>query len=338
MPRLNTHIGTRAIALLGALALLSIAAPAAANTPERTTEHDTTIRCESVANEAGVIRFAVGSSDLGGPSGFLIYLADPNDLPTLVSDGVDVAIGADGSITATFDMYLPGDLGLEGDPEPIFVGTAELVAYVEPTGDVEQILSRNQNGNQRTVITGGRQGLAITGGEVTVPTAGSFDLPGTDCSGRQQVTEIVSTQPNADVSTGHLIQVDCFFETADGFIAVSGQSGETETYVMAIIVDGADVYFGEASAPRVDLRGVQASIALPMDGDPSVVATANVSGRFSVVERAKGRFETDSGWATETAYLFAVNGTVSVDAPGISAELPMDGCFANAQIGIGHSH
>ena len=338
MPRLNAHIRTRAIALLGALAMLSVAAPTAADTPERTTETDTMIACETVTNDGGTIRFVAISTNLGGPSGFLIYWADPGSPPTLESQGVDVVIGADGSITATFDMYLPGDLGLEGDPEPIFVGTAELTATVEPTGDVEQILSRNQNGNQRTVISGGRQALAITGGEVTVPTGGTFDLPGTGCSGRQQVTEIVSTQPNADVSTGHLIQLDCFFETANGFVAVNGQSGATETFVGALIVDGTHVYFGEASAPRVDLRSVDASIALPMDGDPSVVATADVRARFSVLERAKGRVETESGWAAETAYLFGVDGTVSIDAPGLSLELPMDGCFADAQVGISHSH
>ena len=331
----------RVIALVGTLAMLAFAAPAAANTPDRMTESDTSINCQAVPNIGGVMRVAASVSSLGGVEGFLSYWADPADPaldpPTLVSQGVETVIGADGSITAIFQMYLPGDLGLEGDAEPIFVGAAELNAIVEPTGDVEQILERTQNGNGRFVQRGGRQALTVTDGAVVVPTGGTFELAGAECIGRQQVVEMFATQPNAYVATGQLIQLDCFFETATGFVVLSGQSGATETFVGALIVDGTNVFFGEAVVPELNLHGAQSSIALPMDGDPSVIASADVSASFSVVERSKEKFLTETGWAMETAYLFGVDGSLSMHGPGLSLQLPMDGCSANAQVGISHS-
>ena len=86
------------------------------------------------------------------------------------------------------------------------------------------------------------------------------------------------------------------------------------------------------------LRGVRASVSLPMDGDPNVVAAADVSARFSTIERDKGKLTTESGWAMETAYLLGVDGVVSIDGPAGALELPMDACFATAQIGISQSH
>ena len=46
---------------------------------------------------------------------------------------------------------------------------------------------------------------------------------------------------------------------------------------------------------------------------------------------------TETGWAMETAYLFGVDGSLSMHGPGLSLQLPMDGCSANAQVGISHS-
>jgi hypothetical protein len=103
---------------------LIIAAPVAAHTPLDFTEDATSMACDAVTSEAGTVRLTASVSSLSGPAGFLLFWADPADPafdpPTLVSMGMDASIEADGSLTATYDMFTPGDVGIIAG-EPVFV-------------------------------------------------------------------------------------------------------------------------------------------------------------------------------------------------------------------------
>jgi hypothetical protein len=337
-----TRLHHRFLAVVGALAMLTIAAPVAANTPQRITETDTSLVCDSVTGDAGTIRVRASLSSTGGPTGFLNYWTAGTDpaveQPTLVSQGVDVIIGTDGSITATFQMFTPGDLGLEGEAEPIFVGISELMALVSPTGEVEEIVEREQNGNHRFVALGGRQALMVTDGEAVVPTAGAFDLTGSVCEGRQQVVHMFTTQPDALVSNQHLIHLVCVVETANGLVSVGAQGSLNDTVLFLDIVDGTESYFGFTTAADISTHGVSGRVEAPMVGDPSVVAIADVSTRFSVIDRFKFRIPEGSGWIMQTYYLYSVSGTISVDAPGFSLDVPMENCLAAAAVRMDYAH
>lgn len=65
--------------------------------------------------------------------------------------------------------------------------------------------------------------------------------------------------------------------------------------------------------------------------------TTQVSADFDVAFRDKSRIATREGWESETVYDFSLDGTIRVEVPGLSRALPMDGCLADAQIGMGKS-
>ena len=337
-----TRLHLRYLAVVSAVAMLTIAAPAAASTPQRITETETSLVCDTVTGGSGTIRMRASLSSVSGSIGFLNYWkagTDPAaDQPTLVSQGVDVSSGADGSISATYQMFIPGDLGLEGEAEPIFVGIAELAATISPTGDVEEIVEREQNGNHRFVAIGDRQALMVTDGEAVVPTAGEFALTGSVCEGRRQVVHMFTTQPNALVSNMFLINLVCAVETANGLVSVGAQGSLNDTFLALDIVDGTDSYFGFMSSPDISTHGVTGRVEAPMVGDPSVIATADVSTRFSVIERFKFRFPEGSDWIMQTRYRHAVSGTISIDAPSFSLDIPMESCAAASFIRMDYTH
>jgi hypothetical protein len=319
------------------MALVALAAPAAARTPIRETMSETSIQCAAVPGATGSIRVLVGVDSVSGAGGTLQYWASGTDPatspPTLVSDGVTVTIGADGSVTAHFDMFIPGDLGFGELGEPIFVGTAELTASTE-AGEPTRIDRRVQSGNTVYLVRGISQELTVTSGSVDVPTAGSFDLGGGECIGTRKVETSFATQPDTTIASRDLIEAGCFVETSTGFVFVDGQSGVTETFVTVIVLDGDALYFGQATDPELSLRGLAATVSLPLDGDPSVTGTASIDARFDVTDRTTVRTFTPDGWVSETVYALSVEGLLSVEAPGLALELPMDGCFAGAQAGM----
>jgi hypothetical protein len=331
------HLKPALAALLAAATVVALAAPVAAGAPVRETISETSIHCADVTAPGGRIRVVAGTDSLGGAGGLLHYWAPGSDPttspPTLVSGGVTVTVGADGSIIATFDLFIPGDLGLSEAGEPIFVGTAELVVSTE-AGDPTRIDRRVQVGNTVFLVRGISQELTITAGGVDVPTVGTFDLAGGECAGTRKVESTFATQPDAVIGSRELIEVGCFLETSTGFVFLDAQAGVTETFVTLIVLDGDALLFGQAVDPELSLRGLEATLALPLDGDPSVVGTASIDARFEVTDRTKVRALTPDGWESETVYDLAVEGVIAVEVAGRSLELPMDGCSAGAQIGI----
>jgi hypothetical protein len=329
----STRIRPLIAAMAATLAILAVTGPVAANQPIRTTRTNTFVVCESVTGSAGTIRLAAGVDDAGS-SGTLQFWAAPGDpttaAPSLVSLESTVTVGPDGTITAAFDMYLP-EFGLDV-PEPIFVGTAHLSITTE-RGVAEPVDEAEQRGNTRIVTRGVREILTIVSGSVAVPTAGSFDLTGDACAATRESLTISETDPSATIEKRELIELTCFFETATGIVFVDAQSGVTETFVSVTVIDSNGVSFGETKDPDLSIDGIQGTVAL--EGDPNVVGTADISADFDVSVRDKGRIATPEGWEAETVYVFAVNGTVSLELAGLSLVLPMDTCSADAQIGMG---
>jgi hypothetical protein len=305
---------------------LIIAAPAAAHAPLDFTEDATSVACEAVTSDAGTVRLTASVSSLSGPTGFLLFWgapADPAfDQPTLVSMGMNASIQPDGSLTATYDMFTPGDLGITAG-EPVFVGTAELSTTLSPIGPAQVIDEVTRNGNSQFRIQGTSQTLAVAG-SLTVPTAGTFELAG--CVGEREILAFFATQPDADVSTIDRTRVECFWVTDDGFVALEAQADENDVFVQVLVIDGSGAYFGLA-VPSLSLDGIDATVAL----DPT--GSAEISADFTSFERIKFKDKTENHWVMVTLDLLSVDGTISIDTPGGTQQLAMDdaSCLADSR-------
>ena len=317
---------TRFTIFAALLAPLIVAAPAAAHAPLDFTEDATSVVCEGVTGEPGTVRLTASVSSLSGPAGFLLVWAAPADpafdQPTLVSMGMSASIQADGSLTATYEMFTPGDLGITTG-EPVFVGTAELTTTLSPIGPAQVIDEVTRNGNGQFRIRGTSQPLAAAG-SLTVPTVGTFELNG--CSGEREVLAFFATQPDADVSTINRTQIDCFWVTDDGFVALEAQADDNDVFVQVLVINTSGAYFGLA-VRSLSAGGIDATVGL----DPT--GTATISADFTSFERIKFKDKADNHWVMVTLDLLSVDGTVSIDTPGGTQALAMDdaSCLADTR-------
>ena len=315
----------RASILAGFLVAVAVAPPATAHAPLMITDETTSLACESVTGPAGTIRLTASVSGLSGPSGFLLFWASPADPafepPTLVSMGTDAAVGADGSLTATYDMYIPGDLGVTV-AEPVFVGSAELTTTLSVLGPKEVIDEVTRNGNSRFRIQGSNQMLAVSG-TASIPTGGTFELAG--CTGSHEVLAYFATQPDARVSTIDRTRIDCFWATDDGIVAIEAQADENDVFASVLVFDASGWYFGLAT-PELTPAGLEAATGLDPDG------SAFVSADFTRGDRAKYRADADGGWVMVTIQALSVAGTMTIDTSAGIRQLTMDdaSCVADS--------
>jgi hypothetical protein len=319
-------MGTRFTIFAALVVPLIIAAPAAAHAPLDFTEDATSMACEAVTSETGTVRLTASVSSLSAPAGFLLFWAAPADPafdpPTLVSMGMAATIEADGSLTATYDMFTPGDLGITAG-DPVFVGIAELTTTLSPIGPAQVIDEVTRNGNSQFRIQGTSQTLAVAG-SLTVPTAGSFELAG--CAGEREILAFFGTQPDADVSTIDRTRVECFWVTDDGFVALEAQADENDVFVQVLVIDGSGAYFGLA-VPSLSPDGIDATVAL----DPT--GSATISAEFASIERIKFKDKSENHWVMVTLDLLSVDGTISIETPGGQQALAMDdaSCLADSR-------
>lgn len=315
----------RASILAGFLVAVAVAPPATAHAPLKFTDETTSVACESVTGPAGTIRLTASVSRLSGSSGFLLFWAPPADPafepPTLVSMGTDAAVGADGSLTATYDMYIPGDLGITA-AEPVFVGSAELTTALSGLGPIEVIDEVTRNGNSQFRIQGSNQMLAV-GGTATIPTGGTFELAG--CTGWHEVLAFFATQPDAQISTIDRTRIDCFWATDDGIVAIEAQADENDVFASVLVFDASGWYFGLA-VPELSPAGLQASMGL----DP--FGSTTISADFARGDRVKYRADADGGWVMVTVQPFSVAGTMTIDTPAGIRQLTMGdaSCMADS--------
>jgi len=305
---------------------LIIAAPAAAHAPLDFTEDATSVACEAVTSEAGTVRLTASVSSPSGPAGFLLFWAAPTDPafapPTLVSLGMDASVEADGSLVATYDMFIPGDLGITAG-EPVFVGTAELTTKLSPIGPAQVIDEITRNGNSQFRIQGTSQALAVVG-SLTIPIGGTFELAG--CMGEREVLAFFATQPDADVSTIDRTRVECFWVTDDGFVALEAQADEDDVFAQVLVIDGSGAYFG-LGVPSLSPDGIDAIVALDSAG------SAEISADFTSFERIKFKDKSENHWVMVTLNLLSVDGTISIDTPGGQQAIAMDdaSCLADSR-------
>lgn len=305
---------------------LIIAAPAVAHAPLVFNEASTAVACEAVTSDAGTVRLTASVSSVSGSTGFLLYWAAPADpafdQPTLISLGMNAILEADGSLSATYDMFTPGDLGIT-DGDPVFVGTAELTTSVPAGGPAEVIDAVTRNGNSQFRIRGTSQTLAVAG-SLTVPTEGAFELAG--CSGEREVLAFFATQPDADVSTIDRTRIECFWGTEDGFVALDAQADENDVFVAVLVIDDSGAYFGLA-VPSLSRDGIDATVALDSAG------SAEISAAFASVERIKFKDKSVNHWVMVTLDLLSVDGMISIDTPGGAQVLAMDdaSCLADSR-------
>ena len=310
----------------GSVLALAMAAPVAGHPRLDFTEESTSVACKAVPGEAGTVRLTASVSSLSGSAGFLLFwdaAADPAlGPPTLVSLALHTTLQADGSLLASYDMFIPGDLGVT-EAEPIFVGTAQLTTTLSATGPAELIDQVNRNGNSQFRIQGTSQTLGVAG-SVTVPTAASFDLAG--CTGEREVLAFFATQPDADVSTIDRTRLDCFWVTDDGFVVLEAQADENDVFVAVLVLDASGVSSG-LSVPSLSPAGIDAAVSLDSTG------SATISADFTSGERVKFMERTDDGWVMVTLDQLLAAGTIAIDAPGASQTLAMDeaSCLADAR-------
>ena len=339
MPTQTTRIAsTIAVA---AIAIGAFAGPVAAHAPDLTTEVSTSVVCEEITSADGTIRFFAEHSSTVGARGFLNYWeagADPAfTQPTLRGMGMTAEIQPDGSISASYDMYIPGDAGIV-EAAPVFVGVAEVSAALAPSGDPQLVDERLRNGNRQFVLQGARQPLSV-GGTASIPTAGTFDVTDADCVGLREALTTFSTRPDVDVSTIDRTQIGCFIEMADGFVSLDAQADGDDVSIGVFVMNAEGVFFGLA-VPNLTPDGIEADVELrpAVDGGGPVVGNADVAAFFEPFLRTKFKDRGDDGWVMVTINDLAVDGSITLDLPGGSRILPMDSCLADARAVISMDH
>jgi hypothetical protein len=319
-------IRVRYLVVASLLTLVGAAGPIRAHAPLNLAEETSTVACDRITGASGTVRATASVSTLTGAAGFLLFWAAPDDPgsspPTLVSMGMDAAVQADGSLVASYDMFIPGDLGF-GAAEPVFVGTAQLTSVLAAIGPPDAIDTVTRNGNSQFRVQGSSQTLDVAG-EVTVPVAGWHALSG--CTGERETLSYFATRPDADVSTVDRTTLGCFWLTDTGVVAIDAQSDENDAFVTAFVLVGSGSYFG-ISVLSLERDGVDATIGL----DPA--GSLTISASFASVERTKFRESAGNGWVMVTVDALSVEGHAWLETPAGTSVLNMDdaSCVAEAR-------
>lgn len=220
-------------------------------------------------------------------------------------DPADVSV-TDGSVTATVELF---------DPEGQSVGDAALESTFTTIGDPQPFDERYRDGNVRYHDTGFAQGLEVTGTLTALGTV--FDLTG--CIGSVGHVRSTATSPDAFVSVSHGFRtLNCFFETADGFVFLSAFADRHGTFADIDTSSG----FGFDETAVFTATAFHASFELldPETGVPTgETATADATLTASTPQTSI------NGHAKRVARDLAVEGTLFV--PGMG-EFDMSSCEA----------
>lgn len=308
------------ISMLAAIAmLLVVAAPASAQSPVSFTDQSTDVSCFALQDAGVTVQLGMTASSVYGVNGSLMVWEEPatpqTAAPTMISQAMTAELSADGSaLTATFDLYLLGDLGF-AEGEPVFVGTAQLSAGLLAVGDPLSHETGSAGGNQQTRIEIVSQALEI-GGTLSLPGGAVLSVAG--CEGHADTTTYFQTQPNASVSTRNLLVMGCVWTTPDGFIVLDvSDRPEGAVAGLAVITD-ADTWFGEAEA---ELRETSAAASFTLHpfgdgavGEASLAATLRHAGgdRFAFGEPGVRHMELFQDFEAGGELAFAIPGSSGV--------------------------
>jgi hypothetical protein len=319
-----------------ALATTSIAGTAVAAPSQQFTDTQTVLFCEGLTNDAGsVFAFAVESEQFGtfADLGFWAAPTDPQtDAPTWIA-GSSLVTFDELSVTVVYELFefVPGPTPEDppfGDP----VGEATLEATLTPVGDPQPYSFSSHEGNHLFRQTGTIQEYSVSG-TLSLPDDITFDLSG--CEALRDETRQFSNAPASSVSRFTDFQLNCTWETADGFVFLFATTGEFGTFADIFVTSPAGDVSGFTESATLTESAFDASWELFEQGDEGEpggpAGTAEASAELSRTnERINDSFSFGNTKVHTTGQLFAVDGTLHLDTTAGVSDLPMDGesCFA----------
>jgi hypothetical protein len=331
----------RVASLSGGVALVAgvlLVAPVSA-APERFSDTQTIMLCEELTADGGSAVLIMGESEQFGTfadAGFWSPGATPpTDEPAWIA--MDAEVDFDGtSATATILMveFVLSDGGPPfGDP----VGDATVEAGLTPDGAPEPYRIQEHEGKQLFRREGTVQSYTVEG-TLTMPNGVTFDL--SSCQAATDTFTQFSNMPASPVSRFSSFDLNCGWETENGFVAVFATANEFESFTEVFVADGEDTYFGVPSAPftlTTEAFAAEYEIFSADDGgDP--LGSASASATLIPGDRINERFSFGNVKTHVIGQGYLVEGSLSLTLDGTTIELVMDetSCFAADVTTIDH--
>lgn len=335
-------VATTAALLIAA----SLPAMASAAAPERVTDTQTELACETLGAEAGTVSLYVGVSETYGTYAQLAFWASPavqyEDPPTWFSTDSSVDLSADGtSILASFALVEfvdpeepvgsvePSAVAPGGDP----VGTATLAAALTAAGEPETFSSAGRDGNRRYSIEGVFQQLTADG---TLELPGDIvfdDLSG--CWASRTSIQLFATNPDAWVSRFDDRSLSCMWMDETSTVELHGVSFDTGAYSEVYVADASGFAWGFTDSAVLTTSEFSASVALEAYDESSdtwtAAGTANASAALTTGDRINDLYrEGDSKVRVQGVSLVA-DGSLTIETAAGSRVLRMDDASCTAQ-------
>lgn len=323
----------RFITILATLALLTAAlpAPALAQRPDRWTDTATYVECIDLASEAGSAILLAGVSAQYGTfaqAGFWSPGTTPYEDPPTWFGGTDqVVVASDGSLSATFDMFVYD----ETMSEPELAGTASFAMALEPSGEPVPFSYASSGTNRRFVVSGVSQALAVSG-ELLLPTDIAFALDG--CSGALESVEVFITNPDAETMHGATTQLSCFWENESSFVTLFAWTDAYGTYTDLFVSDASGDYAGMGIGTQTGTAFEATYELWQMGGETEPTSPAGSATASAVLgttgERINDRYgDQNTKYHAVGAYL-SVSGTLELSLPSGDLTLSMDEASCSA--------
>jgi hypothetical protein len=323
----------RVASLSGGVALTAavlLVGPVSAAPAQRVSETEHIMFCEELTGADGTAFLVLGESEQFGSFADAAFW--PPDAPP-PNDPVWIAMTADtdfdgSTVTATILMveFVPSpDEPPFGDP----VGNAIVDATLTPDGDPMPYSFQDSSGNQLFRREGTFQAYTVEG-SLTMPNGATFDL--SSCVAFSDTYTQFSNAPAASVSRFSSFDLNCGWETEDGFVGLFATAGEFGGSSELFIVDGEDTYFGFQSGELIlSTQAFESSydiVAADDGGDP--VGSATASATLTAGDRFNERFMDGPFKLHIVGQEYLVDGSLAVTLDGTTTMFAMDetSCFA----------
>lgn len=327
----------RVSASLGGLALATglVVTPAAAAPSSHISDTVWDALCE-LESDAGVVFFEVFESEAFGSGALLSFregAAGPEDDPTWISIDGSAAF-TETSVTATFQVV--EFTGNFEDPFGDPVGTASLEAALVPVGDPEPYsVSGGGGGNQQFRREGVFQQYTLDG-SLELPMGITFSLTAeSSCAAFRDTFTQFSNSPASSVFHGSNFDLFCNWQVGDTSVNLFTTAFEfgTETQLSVFVGEELALFGIPTSEPVLTSMAYSVSFDVfePTEGElEDPVGSADASATLTRAGRINDRFSDGRFKAHFVGSTFTVDGTLSLDAPDLTVELPMDeeSCFA----------
>jgi hypothetical protein len=324
----------RVASLSGGVALVAgvlLVAPVSAAPPQRTSDTQHILLCEELEADGGSAFLVMGESEQFGTFAEAAFW--PPDAPPATDDPTWIAMeaevdfdGTSASATILMVEFVPSEEEPPfGDP----VGNATVSATLTPEGGPEAYRFQDNSGNQLIRREGTVQAYSVTG-TLTMPNGVEFDLSSCEAF-TDTFTEFTNT-PASTVSRFSSFDLNCGWETENGFVGLFATANEFDGFTEVFIADGEDEYFGFPSGPftltTAEFSADYEIVSATEGGDP--VGTASASATLTPGERINERFVFGDVKQHVVGRSYLVDGTLTVTLNGQTTELAMDesSCFA----------